>query len=172
MSILYNSRLLFLAILLGCAGLLGSAIFVEPFKSMDACPMCMMQRAVFALIAVLCVLPLLHNPARLGQRIYASITALASIAGAAIASRQLWLQSLPEDKVPACGPGLEYMLDVFPILDVIAMAIKGTGDCAEVQWTLASISIPGWSLLAFILITLTCVWIFLKPSPKKGFRTQ
>jgi disulfide bond formation protein DsbB len=163
MPVFYNSRLLFLAILFACAALLGSAIYIEPFKSMNPCPMCMMQRAVFALIAVFCILAAIHNPARVGQKVYATITGLTALGGAAIASRQLWLQSLPEDQIPACGPGLEYMLDVFPILDVIAMAIKGTGDCAEVQWTLASISIPGWSLLAFAVIAVISTWILFRP---------
>ena len=72
-----------------------------------------------------------------------------------LAIRQLYLQSLPEDQVPSCGPGLDYLLDVFPMQEVIQMVLVGDGSCAEVVWTLLGISIPGWTLVGFIgLITL------------------
>ncbi len=154
---LFHFRLLNLFIFLGCIALLGLATLVEPFKSMNPCPMCMMQRAVFAAIALISLLAFAHNPAHWGRTVYGTFSAITAAIGAAIASRQLWLQSLPEDQVPACGPGLEYMLEVFPLLEVIEMSLVGTGDCAEVQWTLAGISIPGWSLLAFVAIALAQV---------------
>ena len=162
MNLLFQARTLFLAILLGCSGLLLTAIYIEPFKSMDPCPMCMMQRAVFTVLAAISLIAFIHGPKAIGTKVYAGLLALVSLCGAALASRQLWLQSLPEDRVPACGPGLDYMLEVFPILEVISMAIKGTGDCAKVQWTFLNLSIPGWSLVAFIGIVVLCVWLLFR----------
>jgi len=159
-------RYLFLVIFIGCAGLLGSAIFIEPFSSMDPCPMCMMQRVVFCAIGLCALLACLHNPDFIGQKVYAGLTTILSVAGASVAMRQLWLQSLPEEQVPACGPGIDYMLEVFPILEVIEMAIRGTGDCAKVQWTLMNISIPGWSLLAFIGMSLLALCVLFKKRNK------
>jgi protein dithiol:quinone oxidoreductase len=125
--------------------------------------MCMMQRSVFSLIAIICFIACIHNAAYIGQKVYATIIAIVSSLGAAIATRQLWLQSLPEDQVPACGPGIDYMLEVFPLLEVIEMAIRGTGDCAKVQWTFLNISIPGWSLFAFVTFALLAISIlFIK----------
>ena len=92
-----------------------------------------------------------------GRRVYACCTLFFRLAGIGLASRQLWLQSLPEDQVPACGPGLEYMMDVLPWTEVVSVMLRGTGDCAEVQWTFLSLSIPGWSFVAFsgfVLISL------------------
>ena len=104
----------------------------------------------------------LHNPAKLGQKIYAFFIALISIGGASVAIRQLWLQSLPEDQIPACGPGIDYMIEVFPLLEVIEMSLRGTGDCAEVQWTLFNLSIPAWSLVAFASITVSALFILFR----------
>ena len=132
----FTHRTTHLLIVLACATLLLTAIFIEPFRSMDPCPMCMMQRAVFLALGAWSLIALLHNPARVGQIVYGALGILIASLGAAIAGRQIWLQHLPEDQVPACGPGLEYMLDVFPLLEVIEMAITGTGDCAKVQWSL------------------------------------
>jgi len=155
-------RLLFSLILLGCAALLTTAIFISPFKDMNPCPMCMMQRAVFIALGALALIAVLHNPVYLGQKVYAAFLALISVGGASIAIRQLWLQSLPEDQVPACGPGIDYMIDVFPLLEVIEMSLRGTGDCAKVQWTLFNLSIPAWSLVAFIGITVLAAFILFR----------
>jgi len=122
----------------------------------------MMQRFVFGGIGILALTAVLHNPAYIGQKIYAALLTLISIGGASISIRQLWLQSLPEEQVPACGPGIDYMLDVFPILEVIEMSLRGTGDCAKVQWTLFNISIPGWSLMAFAGMSLIALFILLR----------
>jgi disulfide bond formation protein DsbB len=159
-------RLHYLAIFLTCSVLLISAIYIEPFSSMDPCPMCMMQRAIFALIGVTALIAAIQNPVKLGQTIYGSLVSLISLGGAAVASRQIWLQSLPEDQVPACGPGIDYMLEVFPLLEVIEMSLRGTGDCAKVQWTFMNISIPGWSLLAFIGFTVIGLSILFKKGNK------
>lgn len=160
--LLSNPRLLNALFFLGCSGLITTAIFIEPFKSMDPCPMCMMQRAVFILLAIVSFIAFAHGPNNIGNRIYATLTTVIALIGASVASRQLWLQSLPEDQVPACGPGIDYMLEVFPLLEVIEMAIRGTGDCAKVQWTLAGLSIPGWSLIAFLAIALFSLLILFK----------
>ncbi|PPC75624.1 disulfide bond formation protein B [Pokkaliibacter plantistimulans] len=133
----------------GCAAMLATAFYIENFMGLEPCPLCLMQRLVFAAIGLVCLLGCLHNPGRGGQRGYAGVMLLIALAGIGLAWRQLWLQSLPPEEVPACGPGIYYMLDRFPLGDVLASMIKGTGDCAEVQLFLG-VSIPVWSLLAFI----------------------
>ncbi len=117
----------------------------------------MAQRIVIYAAGLFFLIAALHNPALTGRRIYAALTLFFSFAGIGLASRQLWLQSLPKDRVPACGPGLEYMMDVLPWTEVVSIMLRGTGDCAEVQWTFLSLSIPGWSFIAFcgfVLISL------------------
>ena len=91
----------------------------------------------------------LHHPRRWGRYVYALLVAVAAGIGAAIAGRHVWLQSLPEDQVPACGPGLSYLLDRFPLLDVIEVVLQGSGECAEVDLVLG-LSIAVWTLMAFI----------------------
>ena len=69
-----------------------------------------------------------------------------------MSGRHLWLQSLPEDEVPACGPGLDYLMDIFPLSDVIRMVLQGDGSCAEVVWSFMGLSLPGWTLVGFIAL--------------------
>ena len=92
---------------------------------------------------------------------YAIAGTVTALLGASISTRHVWLQHLPADKVPECGPELSYMLEYFPIFDTLKFMLSGTGDCAKVDWTLLGFSMPVWTLLAFlILATLSLLQIW------------
>jgi disulfide bond formation protein DsbB len=150
--------------LLICLSLIATAYYMQLVMGLEPCPLCMMQRFVIYTIALLFALGWLHNPEHFGQRIYATLITLSSLAGAGFASRQLWLQSLPEDQVPACGPSFDYMVDVLPWSDLISAMMRGTGDCAKIQWTFLSLSIPGWTQIAFITLALLGLILWRKRS--------
>jgi len=44
------------------------------------------------------------------------------------------------------------MMEVMPLDEVVSSVFKGTGDCGEILWSLFGISIPGWTLLFFLLV--------------------
>ncbi len=134
---------------LTCGLVLCGALFMELIMGLAPCPLCMMQRVWFIIAGVIAYAGLAHNP-RWG--IYPLFTLAATLIGAGFSIRQLWLQSVPEDQVPACGPDLQYMLEAFPLSDLLVAMTSGTGDCAEVAWSLLGISIPGWALLAFVVV--------------------
>lgn len=135
-------------IVAGTGFLLAGALIMEHIFMMDPCPLCLMQRLWFAIAGLLALAALIHSP-RWG--IYPLLTILAALVGGGFSIRQLWLQSLPEDQVPACGPDMTYMLENFPLADVLAAMTRGTGDCAQVAWQFG-LTIPGWALVGFIAI--------------------
>lgn len=135
---------------IGCAGLMGYAYFAQFVLELAPCPLCIFQRVAVILAGLLFAAAAIHHPGQLGSVIYAGLITLASGLGAAIAGRHVWLQSLPADQVPACGPGLDYMLDVLPLPDVIDMVFTGSGECAEVDWVFLGLSMPAWMLIIFI----------------------
>jgi disulfide bond formation protein DsbB len=132
----------------GTGFLLAGALVMEHLFDMDPCPLCLMQRVWFAIAGLISLTALLHSP-RWG--IYPLLTLLAAVIGAGFSIRQLYLQSLPEDQVPACGPDMTYMLENFPLSDVLAAMTRGTGSCAEVAWQFG-LTIPGWALVGFAAI--------------------
>lgn len=138
------------------------ASYVEPFASMNPCPMCMMQRAIYLVTAGFALLTLISLRHRILTTIFSILGLLSAITGIAVAARQVWLQHLPKDEVPACGPPLEYMIEVFPIMEVLQSMLMGTGDCAEVQWQWLGLSIPAWSIVAFTGLALAHVMIVVK----------
>ncbi|MCI0422796.1 MAG: disulfide bond formation protein B, partial [Acidobacteria bacterium] len=145
-------RLIYLLIFLLCAGLLGFGFYLEYVKGLEPCPLCLIQRLFFLLVGLGGLIAAIHNPRRLGIRIYSGCLLLFSMMGAAVAGRQIWLQHLPPDQVPECGPGLEYLLQTYPLGETLAKILKGTGECAEIDWTLFGFSIAEWALLSFILL--------------------
>lgn len=141
--------MLFLYGFLVCVGLTGLALYFQYVMELEPCPLCIFQRvAVIATGAVL-LLGAIHNSGPIGRRIYGLLAMLTAGTGLGIAGRQVWLQHLPPDQVPECGPGLDYMLESFPLGKTLEMVLKGSGECAEVQWTFLTLSIPEWMIGAF-----------------------
>lgn len=151
-----------LAGLLFCALMIGVALFLEHAMGYEPCPLCIFQRiGVLATAAVLLV-SALHNPKGRWAVLY-GVLGLATVAGgAAVAGRHVWLQSLPSDQVPSCGPGLGYMMDVLPLRDVLARVLTGSGECAEVDFLFLGLSLPGWTLIGFFVLAMFPLGILIK----------
>ena len=115
------------------------------------------------MIMVLFMLAALHGPKRIGERVYAALITLVSIAGVAVAGRHIWIQNLPKDQVPACGPGLDYMLETMPLSNVLKQLMHGSGECAEKGWTFLTLGIPEWSLLCYMALGIWAIAIPFRP---------
>ena len=131
-----------------CLALLGYAWYAQTVLQLEPCPLCIFQRVGVAAIAALFLLAALHHPRRWGTPVYGTLLVLAALATMGIAARHLWIQHQPEGAVPACGATLSYMLEVFPLADVIRKVLTGSGECARITWSLLGLSMPGWVLLA------------------------
>ncbi|WP_133013075.1 disulfide bond formation protein B [Marinomonas flavescens] len=129
--------------------LLGVAFYMEYQMGLEPCPLCMLQRIVLLIIGVVSLFSAIMSSQRL-RKWLSIVVVILSLLGAALAIRHLYLQNLPIDDLPACLPGLSYMIDAFPWQDVAKAMIMGTGDCGEVVWTFLGLSIPGWTLIAFL----------------------
>lgn len=143
-------RIFYLLIALSCASLLGYGYYLQFFQGQEPCPLCIFQRLAYIGVVVIAFTGFVHAPEKIGVRVYSSLITVASLIGAGIATYQVWLQHLPPDQVPECGPGLDYMLEVFSFTETLKMVFTGSGECAEVDWTFLSLSIAEWSLLCFI----------------------
>src|SRR6186713_572829 len=146
-------RIAFLLGFLLCALLLGWAYYLQYVEGLDPCPLCMFQRVAVLVIGLIFLVGTFHEPGRVGAWMYALLLLVASGIGAALAARQVWLQSLPKDQVPACGMGLSYMFDTMPFTDVLRKVLEGSGECAEKSWEFLHLSIAGWTLVFFIAMT-------------------
>jgi len=159
-----SNRWLYLAAALVICAMFGGALYIQHVLHHDPCPLCMIQRFIFIAMGVLFGIATLHNPGRTGAKIYAALISLVALSGVGVASRHIWIQHLPEDELPACGPGLDYMLDNFPMADVLKELMHGSGECAEKGWTFLTLNLPEWSLIWFVLLGAWAVMIAVKTS--------
>ena len=157
-----NPRLVFLGIAAVAAISMAIAFYLEHQLELAPCPLCMTQRAFVVLTGVIALLAALHNPAGWGRRLYGGLCTLTCVTGGAVAARHVWLQHLPEDEVPACGPSLEYMLETLPFSETISLVMMGDGNCAETVWTLLGFSIPEQTLALFIVLIAVSIWQTLR----------
>ena len=145
-----------------CAMLLGFGYFLQYVQNLQPCPLCMVQRAFFYGVMAVFALAALHGPRRVGTALYSALAVLFALGGAATATRQVWLQSLSPDKVPACGPDLFFMLENFPLSRTLEKLFTGSGECAVVDWTFLGLSIAGWSLVWFAIFCVYAAWLAVR----------
>jgi disulfide bond formation protein DsbB len=141
-------RSLNLAGFLCCAAMLGYAWYAQGVLRVEPCPLCIFQRIGVGAMGVIFMMAWLHAPKAYGARIYGGLLAVASVLTVSVAARHLWIQHLPEGAVPACGATLKYMLDVFPLADVIRKVLTGSGECHQVNWSFLTLAMPTWVLIA------------------------
>ena len=142
-----------LAVFLACAGLLGYAYWLQYRDFLDPCPLCIFQRVAFILLGCIALVGAIHNPKSVGRNAYALLAAVAGLLGAMVAGRHIYLQSLPADQVPECGPGLEFMLSNMPLADALQKAFTGSGECADISWTFLGLSMPWWTLFWYLALS-------------------
>jgi len=162
-SLLPGVRLTNLILALGCAGLIVMGVFYfQQALGLMPCALCITQRVFIIAVGVVAAVAAAFGLCGVPRRICAGLGIVLAIIGGGFSSRQLWLQSLPEDLVPACGPSLGYMLENFPLSQALQLLLQGDGNCAEVSWTFLGLSIPGWTLVAFIGLALINLWQLLR----------
>lgn len=133
-----------------CLALLLGSVYMQHVMELEPCPLCILQRVMVLITGLFFLIAAIHNPANTGTRIYSGLISTLALLGAAISARHVWLQSLPADQVPSCGPGMGFIMNNFPLADALSLVLKGSGECAEVSWTFLSLSIPAWTLLTFL----------------------
>lgn len=137
-----------------CAVMMAYALYSQHVDGLDPCPLCVFQRIAVIALGVLFLAALVKNAHAWGRYVYAVLFALAASFGVVVAGRHVYLQNLPPEQVPACGPGLEYMLDAFPLAEALKKVFAGSGECADIDWQFLGLSMPAWVLAWCVVLGL------------------
>ncbi|WHP04671.1 disulfide bond formation protein B [Acinetobacter corruptisaponis] len=155
----WNYRLVSAVLVLASIIGISFALYLEHVQGLEPCPLCIFQRIGLIGMGLIALVAFIHNPISTAfKRFYALLATLSIGWSVAVAARHVWLQHLPPDKVPSCGPGLDYLVDALPMKAVLKEVLSGSGECAAIDWTFLGQSLPVWSLLYFSLILLICLW--------------
>ena len=145
-----------------CAVLLGYGFYLQYHDGQNPCPLCLVQRGFYFGLLFVFLAAALHGPKAISSVVYGVLGLLLAMGGAATAGRQVWLQHLPADQIPKCGPDLYFMLDNFPLTKTLTNLFRGSGECAEVTWRFLGLSIAEWSLAWFLAFGALSVWALLR----------
>ncbi len=153
-----------------CHQLLIAAFYFQYVEGMEPCPLCIFQRVAVFVLGIWFLVHGIHKPlsASRWHYFYNIGGLLTSLVGAGIAGRHAYLQSLPADEVPACGPSLDYLVDILPFMELLDVVLKGSGECAKVSWDMWGLSMPTWLLLFFIGCIGLLLWrIYRNANPSR-----
>lgn len=160
-----------LAGFLACAGLMAYALYAQYGLGLEPCPLCVFQRVGVIALGSVFLLAAAHPAGAIGRRVYALLVGLVALGAGAVAGRHLWLQALPPERVPACGPGLDFLLESFPLREAVEVVLSGSGECAQVDWQLLGLAMPGWVMLAVAVLGISGFavnWSAAKRAPASG----
>ncbi len=145
---------------------LGFSLFMQYGMGLTPCPLCMLARFLILFLVIIFLIAALHNPGKRGQIIYAFSAFIVSLLGMVVTLRHLWILQLPPEKVPACTPGLDYLLGTLPVLEALLVVLNGSGECAQLDGQFLGISLPGWTLAVFIALAVGALLPIFKQNPK------
>jgi disulfide bond formation protein DsbB len=148
-------RAQFFLIFLACCALMAYALYAEHVLHLEPCPLCIFQRIAVIALGVVSLVIALVGPRRAAARAVAGVLALVpALAGAGIAARHVWIQHLPPDQVPSCGPPLAFLRETLPFMALVRKVLTGDGQCAKIEWTFLGQSMPVWTLVCFVVLAL------------------
>lgn len=163
----YRNLQIFLVIM-AVIGMSFALLFLQRHLGLSPCPLCIFQRVGLIVMGGFALMAALFNPKSKVIKLILWLGSLAGIGWATVvAARHVWIQHLPADQVPSCGPGLDYWLDTLPILQVFKEVFTGSGECAVVDWTFMGMSIPEQSLILFsilLIVHVLILWRIIRPT--------
>ncbi len=159
-------RLANLAGFLACAGLMAYALYAEYVLFLMPCPLCVFERLAVITLGIIFLVAAIHNPAGIGRRVYTGLVFLAAAAGVGVAGWHVYMQSLPAEEIPTCGPGLEFIWDTFPVMEALKMVFAGSGECADVVWSFLGLSMPAWVLISLVVVGIYGIWNNMRRDPR------
>ena len=157
-----SSRQWYAAVAAACVGLIGYAMVLQFIKELEPCPLCILQRYAFVLVALFAALAAAVKPPRAG-RVFAGLGVLSAVSGAGVAAWHVKLQLFPPE-IGSCGPGLTYLVTELPLARALPRIFQGGGDCTAVDWTFLGLSIPAWSFVWLVLLAIALIIGFRKAS--------
>lgn len=147
-----------LLVALACIAMLAVGLYLQLVLDMLPCPLCILQRYAFAATAAIGLITFFLPTAAL--RAGAAVGALASLTGAGIAIRHLWVKAHPN---VSCGiDPLETSLNKVFFAEWFPALFQADGLCTTEYDPILGLSIPQWALVWFAIFAITLALVALR----------
>lgn len=146
-----------------------AAFYAQFVLLLEPCPLCIFQRVALLFCGLGALLGAVVQPSSWLGRFGALILSVSAWFGAGVAAWHVRLQLLPPEARPACGPGLDFLMETFSLMTVLEKVFSGSGECADEGWALFGVSMPMWSLAVFLFLAVLGGFLFFVRRKKHYF---
>jgi len=142
-----------------CCALIGLALYFQAVFHLELCPLCILQRFIFLILALLFMVGALHTQTRKVRRQYSGVILSVASLGLAVAGRHVWLERVPAiPGAPSCGADIMYMFNTLPFKDFFRVLLSGTGECTQETWQFLHLTLPEWAMVYYGFFALIALW--------------
>ena len=146
-----------IASFLGASAIILLAILLDNLLNLRACPLCILTRYIFGVIAVMSLMGFLIKKFYIFNKL---LIIFASVYGIAVSLKLIYLQNLSPEEIAmlpmGCDMPLETQIEYFGLFGGLANAFKGGPTCAEESWRFI-FNFAEWGLVFFIIYFLAAL---------------
>lgn len=154
-----SPRLVFIIPIAVGLGLVGGGVVMAQTLGLAACPLCIIQRMLYLLLAVIALPGFFLG--RGGRMLVALLLAVTAATGAFVAGYQVWIQRFAQEvNCSANQPWWERLVDWAG--ERVPMLFEANGLCSDPAWKFLSLSIADWSLLIFSGLFLFALYALMR----------
>ena len=138
---------------------IGAALVSQHVFGMEPCPWCVLQRLIFAVIALVCIVGLLQRK-RLGQRIVGGAVLLLAIEGVVAA---LWQHFVAAASTSCNLTFADRVMTSLQLDALLPEIFQARASCADAAVSLAGVPYEFYSLVLFVLLGVAGALVLVQP---------
>jgi protein dithiol:quinone oxidoreductase len=153
-------RIAFLAIAIFCLALLGGAYYLQHGPDQQQpCPLCIMQRYAYMLVALFALIGAAAGTGNWTLRLFAPLTWISALAGMFFTA---WQLTKGGEMTSCMSDPIGQFVNGLPMRHWWPDYLLATGGCADKYPPIFGLSLPAWSMVCFVILSLLTTWLLVK----------
>lgn len=144
------ARLIYLAVLIASALLLGLGMYFQHAEHLQTCAPQVLVRYALVFVALFALFAVAIDAGKLVRIVMSACIGLLSLVGAVAAAHQTWPRQVPFD-LASIGLDTQRLLRGLPLSDIFPAFFLGPNACDKTRWTLLGVASSEWALIAFVV---------------------
>ena len=132
-----------------------SAFYIEKKYAISPCLLCVSQRIIFGIEALLFLVLFFYAPKGLLKWTYGILLLVGNFLGMGLSVRQIWLQNHVTELNQTCLPGIRTLVHYMPWDRVLHLLAEGDAGCGQVIFRAMGLTLTQWSLIGFVVLAIS-----------------